>query len=208
VPTEEWLREIHERLLAHDPIAPAELAEQTIDILARKLTAKYHYLNDRSLINDAVSDAILSYIKNPMQFDPSKRGLLGYLQMAAEGDLKNALSRISRRNKKEIVSDDVELTLSGGNISLRRGFIANDENTLKEKRTENIVHSAICKLFKDPKDVKIAEMIMDGERSTAAFAVVLGIRGSNDIEQKNEVKRHKDRIKKRLERYLKGSHEK
>lgn len=208
MPTEEWLREIHERLLANDPIAPAELAEQIIDLLTRKLSSKYYYLNDQSIIYDAVSDAILGYIKSPLQFNPSKRGLLGYLQMAAEGDLKNALSKISRRHKKEIVTDDVELTLSGGNISLRRGSITNDESTLMEKQNHNKIQSAICALFKDPKDVKIAEMIIDGERATAAFASVLGLQALNDIEQKSEVKRHKDRIKKRLERSLKGSHEK
>lgn len=208
MPTEEWLKEIHERLLANDPIAPAELAEQTVDILVRKLTAKYHYLNDQSLIYDAVSDAILGYIKSPRQFNPSKRGLLGYLQMAAEGDLKNALSKISRRHKREIVSDDVELTLLGGNISLRRDFMANDNSTRKEEQNHNEVKNAIYTLFDNPKDVKIAEMMMDGERSTTAFAAVLGIQELNDIEQKSEVKRHKDRIKKRLERCLKGSHEK
>lgn len=111
MPTEEWLNEIHERLLADDPIAPAELAENILDILTKKLSAKYYYLNDPVLVIDAASDAILGYIKNPRQFNPSKRRLLGYLQMAAEGDLKNALSKISRRHKKELVSDDVELTL-------------------------------------------------------------------------------------------------
>ena len=208
MPTEEWLNEIHERLVADDPVAPAELAENILDIIIKKLSAKYYYLNDSSLIIDAVSDAILGYIKNPRQFNPSKRGLLGYLQMAAEGDLKNALSKISRRCKKELISDDVELTLLGGNISLRRGITHNDAIFSEDKQKLKKVHITISTLFKNPKDFKIAEMILEGERSTAAFSTVLGLQGLSIAGQKREVKQHKDRIKKRLERYLKGSHEK
>ncbi len=208
MPTEEWLDEIHERLLADDPVAPAELAENILDILIKKLSARYYYLNDPAIVIDAVSDAILSYIKNPRQFNPSKRGLLGYLQMAAEGDLKNALSKISRRNKKELISDDVELTLLGGNISLRKGFTHNDAISSEDKQNLKKVRGAISTLFKDTKDLKIAEMIIEGERSTPAFATVLGLQGLSIEGQKREVKQHKDRIKKCLERYLKGSHEK
>ncbi|MCL5421199.1 MAG: hypothetical protein M1461_01815 [Nitrospirae bacterium] len=133
---------------------------------------------------------------------------MGYLQMAAEGDLKNALSKISRRNTKELISDDVELTLLGGNISLRRRFTHNDAISSEDKQELKKVHSAIGTLFKGTKDLKIAEMILERERSTSAFAAVLNLQGLSIAGQKREVKQHKDRIKKRLERYLKGSHEK
>jgi RNA polymerase sigma-70 factor (ECF subfamily) len=208
VPTEEWLNDIHERLLARDPVAPADLAANILDILIYKLSIKYYYLNDPDIIFDAASDAILSYTKNPKQFNPSKRGLLGYLQMAAEGDLKNALSKISRRQKREVISNDVELTLLGGNISLRRVFSQNEDVALDDKRKLKKAHSAMSTLFKDSKDLKMAELILKGERSTATFATVLGLQEMSIAEQKSEVKRHKDRIKKRLERYLKGRHEK
>ena len=44
----------------------------------------------------------------------------------------------------------------------------------------------------------MVDLILDGERSTAAFAVVLGIENLAIDEQRLQVKRHKDRLKKRL----------
>lgn len=208
MPTEEWLNEIHKRLIANDPVAPADLAENVLDILVKKLSSKYYYLNDPDIIFDAASDSILSYIKNPWQFNPSKRGLLGYLVMAAEGDLKNALSKVSRRREKEFISDDVELTLLGGNISSRRENAQNEAITLDDRHKLKKVHGAISTLFTDPKDLQMAELILGGERSTATFVTVLGLQGMSIPEQKSEVKRHKDRIKKRIKRYLEGNYEK
>jgi hypothetical protein len=208
VPTEEWFSQIHKRLLAKDPIAPADLAENVLDGLINKLSSKYYYLNDPDIIVDSVSDALLSYIKNPEQFKPSKRGLLGYLQMAAEGDLKNALSKASRRHKKECVTDDVELTLLGGNISLRKGYDQNETFLSDDEYKLEKLYGTIGTLFKDPKDLQMAELILKGERFTASFAKVLGLEKESITVQKCEVKRNKDRIKKRIERYLKGIHEK
>ena len=208
MPTEEWLSQVHERLLTKDPTAPADFAEKVLDILIKKLSSKYYYLNDPDIVIDSVSDALLSYIKKPEQFRPSKRGLLGYLQMAAEGDLKNALSKVSRRYKKECVTDDVELTLLGGNISLRKcrdqdeTFLSDDEHKLKR------LYGRIGTLFKDPKDLQMAELILKGERLTTMFAKVLGLEKASITVQKCEVKRNKDRIKKKIERHLKGAHEK
>jgi RNA polymerase sigma-70 factor (ECF subfamily) len=45
---------------------------------------------------------------------------------------------------------------------------------------------------------------MAGERKTEAFAKVLEIESKSPEEQRREVKRHKDRIQKRLERYGKA----
>jgi hypothetical protein len=47
---------------------------------------------------------------------------------------------------------------------------------------------------------RVLALMLDGERSSAAYAQVLGITGLPAAEQEREVKRAKDRIKKRLER--------
>ena len=208
MPTEEWLSQIHKRLLANDPIAPADLADNVLDVLIKKLSSKYYYLHDPDIIIDAVSDALLSYIKNPKQFKPSERGLLGYLQMAAEGDLKNALSKVSRRYKKECVIDDVELTLLGGNISLRKKYVQNETFLSDDKDKLKKLYSEIKTLFSDPKDLQMAELILKGERLTATFAKLLCLEKESITVQQCAVKRNKDRIKKRIERHLKGQYEK
>lgn len=208
MPSDDWYNSIHERLLSGDPTAPAELAENILDILIKKLTSKYHYLNDPEIIFDAVSDALLSYIKNPKQFNPSKRGLLGYLQMASEGDLRNSLAKEKRRQEKEILSEDVELTSVGGNILIKGGFSHNAGISVDYEHGHKRVQTILNDLFNDPKDLKMAALILQGERSTATYVELLGLEGISVNEQRREVKRHKDRIKKRIERYLKGEHEK
>jgi len=204
MPSEDWYREIHERLLANDPTAPAELAENVLDKLVRGLTIKYHHLGDREIIYDAATDAFISYIKNPNQFNPSKRGLWGYLQMAAEGELLNYLAKSKRREQKEILSEDVELTVHGGNIRIGKGIV-NDLSDVRHSHKE--VHKVIDELFRNEKDKKMAMLILQGERSTKEFVRILGVESKSIEKQRQIVKRHKDRLKKRIERHLKGYHE-
>ncbi len=183
---EDWYREIHERLLDSDPTAPAELAEEVLDKIVRGLTFKYRYLRDRVIRYDAATDALMSYIKNPKQFNPSKRGLLGYLQMAAEGDLRNILTRMKRKAQKEIFISDVELALHGGNIKIGKGI---DESVITRQAHEK-VYRIIDDLFDDDKDKKIAALMLQGERSTKVFAKLLGVESNSIQEQRRIVKRH------------------
>jgi RNA polymerase sigma-70 factor (ECF subfamily) len=52
----------------------------------------------------------------------------------------------------------------------------------------------------DPVDRELLEMILTGERKTAPYARSLGIADRSETEQRKIVKRHKDRLKKRLRR--------
>ncbi len=201
--TEKWFSEIHERLLKKDPIAPAELIENTIDLLVKKLTYKYCQLNDLDFIHDAVVDALLNYVKRPEQFNPSKRGLFGYLLMAAEGDLKNAIAKNYRViNKETKYYQSVELSKLTGNIDIDNNskFIHGQVTLSKPRHALDKLPDDYNKLFKDSKDIAFIELLQRGERSTASFAKILGIEKMPIEVQRKEVKKTKDRIKKRLER--------
>jgi RNA polymerase sigma-70 factor (ECF subfamily) len=195
---EDWYRQIHERLLAGDPVAPGELAEAVWKRLVKALDGKYPRLPDRDALRDAASDALLSYIKRPTQFDPTKRGLFGFLVMAAEGDLRNALAKTARRTRNEVSLEDVELPDTSGKEK-REG--PGPQARIVAQR----IHLRIGTLFSDPKDREAVELLIEGERSTAAFAKLWGLEGLPAKDQAREVKRHKDRIKKTLQRH--GGHE-
>jgi RNA polymerase sigma-70 factor (ECF subfamily) len=197
MPTKQWYRQIHERLLAEDPTASAELVEAMLNQLVKELKKKHYTLHDSDMVVDSVTDALLSYIKRPAQFDPSKRGLFGYLLMAADCDLRNALAKVRRLRRKEICVEDVELEALAGKEQVKGNDL---ETRLDLKKMQEM----IVGLFIDPKDREMAELILGGERSTETFVTVLGLGGRSLDKQRNEVKRHKDRIKKRLERYGKG----
>lgn len=202
-PSEIWFSDIHERLLKKDPIAPAELIEITLDLLVKKLTYKFCRLNDADIIHDAVEDALLNYVKRPEQYNPSKRGLFGYLLMASEGDLKNALAK----NNRELIKETkyykfVELPKLAGNIVIEnKSKLIPDPETLS--KTQQLLDKPLddySTIFQDPKDIAFVELLQRGERSTAEFAKVLGIENKPIEVQRKEVKKSKDRIKKRLER--------
>ena len=146
---------------------------------------------------DSVVEALMSYVKRPTQFDPEKRGLRGFLTMAADGDLLNALAKRKRRREKEVLLPDVEVEALRG----KKNIDGQDpESQLDAKR----MRWEVAGLFEDPKDRDVVELILDGERSTEAFVEILRLDGLPIEEQRREVKRHKDRIKKRLERYGKS----
>src|SRR5713101_3318148 len=88
---------LHEGLLAGDPTAPAGVADALFAPLVERLRKAYPRV-DPDLVTSAAIDAWQSYVKAPEKFDPSKgKSLLGYLKMAAEGDLLNALDRLKRQ---------------------------------------------------------------------------------------------------------------
>jgi RNA polymerase sigma-70 factor (ECF subfamily) len=185
---------IHERLVLGDPIAPSELAEIAWKPLLSALKKRFPNLAQTDYPLDAASDALLSYIKNPAQYDPTKRGLFGFLLMAAQGDLLNALEKNKRRNLRETSMDNVALCDIQGNedIEIMEEDLAKDAKHLEIK---------IRKLFKDARDREAVSLLLDGERSTQVFAKVWSIDQLPINDQATIVKRHKDRIKKVLKRH-------
>jgi hypothetical protein len=186
-----WLLEIHERLLAGDPTAPAKLLQAVFLPLKRAVHERNPGLPDEHLVDDAVTEALLNYIKGPDKFNPDRAGLLGYLRMAAQGDLKNALAKRRRWQRKHTSLETVEVDVRGGKEEEAGPDI---ETVLEGER----IHRLIAEHFTDPKDLEMAELIVAKERSTEAFAEVVGIQSLPIAEQRREVKRHKDRIKKQL----------
>ncbi len=191
MPSPAWLHEIHSRLLAGDPTAPAELLEEVFLPLKRAVEARNRSVHDEHFVDDAVTEALLNYIKKPDMFDPDKASLLGYLKMAAQGDLKNALAKDRRWQTRRTSLEAVEVGSWGGKEEAKQPDIV---TTLEGKR----IHLLIVEHFADPTDLEMAELIIAKERSTQVFAELLGIQSLPVPEQRREVKRHKDRIKKRL----------
>jgi len=197
-----WYRNIHERLLSGDPVASSKLAEKLAEKLAnavfgrliRKLRQRFPQLASSEMIDEACADAVMSYIKRPEQFDCDRgKSLFNYLLMSADGDLRNALAKAKRRRAKENVMAGVELESVAGNEESEAGCLDAESNLPS-------VQIVIERLFDDPTDQRLAEMILDGERLTTAFAAVLGLERLPVKDQRKQVKRHKDRIKKKLSR--------
>jgi hypothetical protein len=132
--------------------------------------------------------------------------------MAASRDLLNALYSKKRRRKREVPFEliqlgsdhddiDVELMERSSELYTKRGLpgqylTASQETELIEKEQA----AMLANIFTNKTDQQLARMVIDQVRETVHYAQVLGMVSLPMDEQRALVKKHKDRIKKRLER--------
>lgn len=208
--SEDWDRQIHDRLVRGDKVAPAELAEAMLDNLVAKLKQRFPRESDQDLFVDAAIEAVMSYIKNPMQFDPDRRSLKGFLVMAADGDFRNLRDKRGRFRVHETSVEDVEESASGRNKKIHTRVDSDGVGPLSEaihREDEEAYRRFLDEMFVDQVDRLLADLVLSNERSTNRFSEVLGIQDEPIERQRKIVKKHKDRIKKRLERLRSDSRE-
>jgi hypothetical protein len=80
-------RGLHERLLAWNPTAPADLALAYLDRLAEWLMRVNPMIHPNDC-SSAAEDAILKLIKNPGSYDPGKQTLEAYLRMLPTSSIR------------------------------------------------------------------------------------------------------------------------
>lgn len=185
---------LRRRLAEGDPLAKAELLEEFVPRLADQLRKVYRDVEkaDPHLIWDAVVDAVLGFANHPQKWDPTQSAMDTYLKMSAEGDLKNALKKKSRRQKRE-----VELSEEGGNKKVE----ANPEDMALDRLSANDqVKAQILHAFPNAVDQKVLMLMYDKERRTAEYARVLGLSAKPPAEKASAVKNAKDRLKARIRR--------
>ena len=197
---ESHLLALHTRLLDQDPTAAAELVDLLSDPLIDKLTRHPKARGFRHLISDAVEDSLVNYIKRPEQYQPAKRGLWGYLVMAATGDLLNAIEKERRTLLREKPVSDVEHGLEG-----RKRVVASAGSKLDAKGPEYVasireLRAAADREFTDPREREVAELMIRGVSDVATIADVMRIGQLPMDQQRAQVKRCKGRVSKRLRR--------
>jgi RNA polymerase sigma-70 factor (ECF subfamily) len=187
-PDEEWCQQVHERLLAGEPTASAELCKVLLAPLTGWLIKKGR-TQDREAVHDAATDALVAYLRRPERWKEQKATLVSYLCMAADRDLLNLLEKRRRVSERELHVEDVELIEDG----------RNDEQTPHSIVPDRVL-DALVKEVGSPTDMALIGLLIKGERSTDVFARELGIEHLSQMDKAREVKRHKDRLKKVLQR--------
>jgi RNA polymerase sigma-70 factor (ECF subfamily) len=212
---------LHARLLKgerRDPVASSELAGVILEPLRRRLAWRAGNLlramgptvRDDAL-NDATVTAYMNYVRRPEQYDPRKArgGLLPFLTMAAHRDLLNALPTIERHRNVVPLSlveqrgedRNSPLTPVGAVSGAERGTNPEDVVDAHERAAEGDARMrAQLRLMESDAERGVLRHMLAGERDTATFAADLGLSGLAADAQRHEVKRVKDKIKKRLER--------
>jgi RNA polymerase sigma-70 factor (ECF subfamily) len=194
-------RELHRRLVEGDVTAPAELAIGFLKPLVAWLVEKNSWRIAEELCNEAAEDALIGLMKSPQSFNPARgKRLVAYLRMSAQGDLRNILRRESLKRHHQIRLEDVELSPQAGKY-----LAAHDDPSLGldiqeecARATTQVVSQARDGLTAG--ESRALDLTLQGERKTAVFAEALGIGNWPTKEQRAEVKRVKDKLKKRLKR--------
>ena len=185
--------DLHQRLLSDDPVATEEIFNIAAPDLERHLQLRFPSLAagvDPDVRTLAVYEALTDYFKNPSKYKPDKRGLMGYLRMAAGRDMQNLLRRESRHVTGRVSLADVEFRQPDGNDVSERVAESLDGQRLIEDLKRGMTSE----------ERSVFALMLEGERSTAIAAESMGIGHLPPGEQTREVKRVKDRIKKRIQR--------
>jgi hypothetical protein len=198
-PLPEHLAELHRRLLARDPVAPAELAESTIEPLAKELRIGTGRVRDEQLSIDAATDAALELARRAEKYDPTKMAVWSFLCMAARRNLANALLK-ERRHAARVFfrSAAVALPPSVRNRASVRPLDQLADAELARTRLAELASGPMSTL--PPEDLAVLRLMAAGERETARFAAVIGCADRPRKEQQRLVKQVKDRLLKQLRR--------
>jgi RNA polymerase sigma-70 factor (ECF subfamily) len=185
---------LHRRLLTRaDNRVAAEISVLFLPPLAQSLKRHFqHLLSDPQEAESAAIESLVAYLAHPEKFDPAKSSLIGYLYLDAKGNLLNLL-----KQQKKLV----ELRGSLAEYEAQADETENPESRLLSASSPLV--ERVLAAIKDPTDRELVALMIDGVRETSAYAAVLGIADRLQREQKKIVKRHKDRLKKKLRRDFK-----
>jgi RNA polymerase sigma-70 factor, ECF subfamily len=179
---------LHERVLQGDPVAPADVfqtfIEPLLNILEREMAC------DPEEANVSAVDAVFSYLREPERYDHKRGRLSTYLTQAAKHRVRDHRRSASARARREQdFASVVELQATSPKEELERSV----EVGLVLKRLEEHVPEG--------RDREALRLLLWGERSSERWAEVLGLTSLPTDERRREVKRHRDRLMKFLERF-------
>lgn len=201
-PSDEIATQIYDRLCQDDPVASSDLAEAYLTPLAEWLRRTNSRV-DAQFCDEAAGDAIIALIKNPRSYDPARLRLTAFLRMSATGDLRNILAKERRHQSHRADLTLVELFGADRNqeagTAQEQAQDAVDGPVQDDRDMLMAMATGVVETF-TPGERQTLELLIEGERRTQEFARVLDVSHLPQSEQRREVKRVKDRIKKRLQR--------
>lgn len=190
---------VHRRLLAGDPTASADAAALLLYPLVKRLNARWPLLKRTDACYDAAVEVVSMYLVAPARYDQSRSSLLGWLTMQAHGDLRNDHASPSKRFERSwLVESCLPADPDTGQPPTVGGTVTFD--VLPDVGGSQLFQT-VREAFPDIRDRQLIWlMCVEGSRSTAEAARVLGLGGLPPPRLTAEVKRHKDRVMRRLRR--------
>lgn len=199
-PSRKWQEHQHDLVVQANATAFAELCEIALPHLAQFLHAQFP-LYDDALHGMTAIDTLLAYHAQPQKYDPGKLSLFAYLRMAARRDFLNVINKRQRHDRRLINIDDPGTQYLMPNLeSLEELFLVDEwlyqYTDLTQEEFISVLNATL-----DDLDQEIFSLMLDGVRETEAYARVLDIKQESKQMQQKEVKRAKDRVIKKLQRF-------
>ena len=188
---------LHFHLRDQNPAAVADLCRAYLCPLIAWLAARFAGVDPHHR-ETAVHDALMAYVKKPETYDPRvgiwrptcgwRRGGTWQTFSSARASAtkvawRGPLSKIGRRS---------------GTYQGRRSLSLELERD-EEARQWQAFLDGVAENF-TPEERCVLDLMLEGERKTTVYSKALRMEGLSAAEQEREVKKAKDRIKKRLER--------
>jgi DNA-directed RNA polymerase specialized sigma24 family protein len=143
---------------------------------------------------------LLDLCSRPETFDPSRHVPLDrFIAQAAWRNIRDILRGEKRRKVREEKAEE----FSGNNLVELPSPVANSEESVSQREQQQT--DELMRTLDNPMDRKILELKLAGVRRTEEFARVLGVNHLSVAEQRQAVKRAKDRIDVHLKRKVKGA---
>lgn len=187
---------LHTEVCAGDPTASSRVFTVLLDPLIDWLSFRWRNKRDAERVRDFAIDSIIGYLESPERYDPARASLLTYLRLDAHGDLLNDHDR-RQRQRGRLQETTFELE-----DEIRNSFTDEYPSDREEPELKLV---DVREALPDERDRRAVFLMMEGERSTEAFAEVWELADLPARQQAADVKRNKDRVKARLRRLRSGT---
>jgi CheY-like chemotaxis protein len=180
---------LHCRIANGDMAAREQLAVKLLPRLERQLRARRFGAISDDLVHDAVVDAFVEYITNPVRYDPSKTRLSAYIYLVARRNLMNLRQVERRRMAREAMQVPTEARYPAVLVEpASRTFALSRVRTLLREFTAD--------------ELRVLRLWLRGERRTETFARALSPSALSFADQRTTVRRIKERVIRRIQRFV------
>jgi DNA-directed RNA polymerase specialized sigma24 family protein len=199
-PPRDWQDQIHRRILHKDATAFAELCESVLPALVKFLRERFSE-QEGCLCETTAIDCLLKYYETPKTYDPKQISLFAYLRMAARYDLMSAIDKESRLHQRLTSLEELAPGHQTQPDENQDPQLALDD--LLQRHTDWSFPEIIQALEKhlDKVEKRCLWLMLDGVRDNTRYVEALDLARMDEAGQRAEVKRVKDRLLKKLQRF-------
>jgi RNA polymerase sigma-70 factor (ECF subfamily) len=199
-PARDWQDQIHRRILHNDATAFAELCEIALPGLVQFLQSRFSG-QESHLCESTAIDCLLSYYQAPKAYDPRQISLFAYLRMAARYDLLSAIDKEQRLNQRLTSLEELD------GLHQKEDELDGDSQLALDDLLQRHTDWSFAEITKaleahlDRAEKRCLWLMLEGVRENARYVETLGLQSLDEDSQRLEVKRVKDRLVKKLQRF-------